>query len=277
LESPEYLLCPFCSAPYREFIPPGTVQVKCPYCGSTILVPPKFGGPVQRCPNHSESLAIGLCSKCYGSFCGDCLFLITSVKMVGKSVIIDRLFLCAKCRDGAKDGEKGTLIANTIWLLIFSSLILYAFSWQYGGWLLNIILVLLPLFIALAYWRLKAIDERYKMAPSLRKFREVSLKLNDKIESLKATLTAEELYHKIIGGKWTRLEVGYKPFVEKRLEEYMKSGLDRKEALLKIMSEDGLEIAPGLHIPLRLDDILHEIEREFKLERRKQKFFAKSS
>ncbi|MEM2341166.1 MAG: hypothetical protein QXX94_02165 [Candidatus Bathyarchaeia archaeon] len=64
----------------------------------------KIWGPIQRCLNHPESLTIGLCSKCYGSFCGDCLFLVMSIRMEGKTVIIDRIFLCAKCRDGTKDG-----------------------------------------------------------------------------------------------------------------------------------------------------------------------------
>lgn len=102
--------------------------------------------------------------------------------------------------------------------------------------------------------------------------------LNSRVESLKTTLTAEELYLKIIRGKWTRLDFSYnyKLSIDRRIEEYMQSGLDRKEALLKILSEDGLEIAPGLHIPPTLNDILGEIERESKNERRKQRETCKN-
>jgi len=56
----------------------------------------------------------------------------------------------------------------------------------------------------------------------------------------------------------------------------MQSGLDEKKALIKMLSEDRLEISPGLHVPPTLDDILREIEREFKFEHQKQKFLTKS-
>jgi DNA-directed RNA polymerase subunit RPC12/RpoP len=52
----EAFLCPFCGAPYRELIPVGTVQVECRYCGGTVLVPPRLGESIRRCPNHPESL-----------------------------------------------------------------------------------------------------------------------------------------------------------------------------------------------------------------------------
>ncbi|MEM3697801.1 MAG: hypothetical protein QXQ94_09945, partial [Candidatus Bathyarchaeia archaeon] len=49
-ETTEAFLCPFCGAPYKELIPAGVVQVKCTYCGATVLVPPRLGGLTQRCP-----------------------------------------------------------------------------------------------------------------------------------------------------------------------------------------------------------------------------------
>ena len=42
----------------------------------------------------------------------------------------------------------------------------------------------------------------------------------------------------------------------------MKSGLSRKEAILKIASEKGVEIKPGLHIPPNIGDVLSELKKE---------------
>jgi len=85
----ETLICPFCGAPRREHIPSGTVQVKCKYCNGIILVPPSLGGEVQRCPNHPEVLAAGLCNDCGKSFCDGCLYL---SKIKGAT-----LYLCPDC------------------------------------------------------------------------------------------------------------------------------------------------------------------------------------
>jgi DNA-directed RNA polymerase subunit RPC12/RpoP len=86
----EAFLCPFCGAPYRELIPADTVQVKCRYCGATVLVPPRLGGGAKRCPNHPESLAVGLCGKCGESFCEHCLHIVP-----GESGV--KVYYCPKC------------------------------------------------------------------------------------------------------------------------------------------------------------------------------------
>ncbi|MEM1582591.1 MAG: hypothetical protein QXK89_08805 [Candidatus Bathyarchaeia archaeon] len=265
----EVLCCLFCGAPYRDLIPPGTFQVKCRYCGSNILVPPKFGGAVQPCPNHPRTLAIGLCNKCHESLCGDCLFFVTNRGPKDQSLMSDTYFLCAKCRDEVKEGDKITSAFNAIWLFLALSIVLYMFSSVYGKWLLNLIFVLLLLIIALIYRINEAIDKRYEKMPSLSKFKEKMLELNSRIESLKTTLTTDEIYQKFLKSGLARINPEYILYVNNRLEKYMLSGLDRKEALLKILSEDGLEITPGLHIPPTLCDILHEIERESKCERKK--------
>ncbi|MEM2779327.1 MAG: hypothetical protein QW791_00430 [Candidatus Bathyarchaeia archaeon] len=83
------LVCPFCGALYRETIPAGTVQVKCRYCGATILVPPSLGGVVRRCPNHPETLAVGICNDCGQSFCTRCLYVL--------DIKSGRLYVCAEC------------------------------------------------------------------------------------------------------------------------------------------------------------------------------------
>lgn len=69
----EPLLCPFCGAPQRGYIPADTLQVKCRYCGGVFLTKPSVEGEVYRCVNHPMKLAIGTCNDCAQSFCGDCL------------------------------------------------------------------------------------------------------------------------------------------------------------------------------------------------------------
>lgn len=100
----ETLTCPYCGAPYRDTIPSGTVQVKCKYCGGKILVPTFFGGVIQRCLNHSDVLAVGLCNDCGRSYCESCLSL--------ESVENGTLFLCPACRT-RREGER------TMHLLLF--------------------------------------------------------------------------------------------------------------------------------------------------------------
>jgi len=89
LVAEEVLVCPFCGAPHGEIIPVGVVQVKCHYCGAEVLVPPRLGGVVQRCPNHPAVLALGLCNNCNGSFCDQCLFVFEADH--------SRLNLCSRC------------------------------------------------------------------------------------------------------------------------------------------------------------------------------------
>lgn len=72
-EGKKLFICPFCGAPQRIIIPPGTVQVNCQYCGALILVPPWMGGKTLRCTNHPERLAVGICNDCGRSFCSECL------------------------------------------------------------------------------------------------------------------------------------------------------------------------------------------------------------
>ncbi len=85
----EAFTCPFCGAPYRTLIPAGAVQVNCAFCKSIILVPPRLGGTVQRCPNHPDVLAVGLCNDCGKSYCDRCLY----IHKVEQGV----LHLCSVC------------------------------------------------------------------------------------------------------------------------------------------------------------------------------------
>ena len=72
-EGKRLFTCTFCGAPQRMIISPGTMQVKCQYCGGLILVPPWMGGRTLRCVNHPEKLAVGICNDCGRNFCPECL------------------------------------------------------------------------------------------------------------------------------------------------------------------------------------------------------------
>jgi len=91
----EAFLCPFCGAPFREPIPAGVVQVKCRYCGATALVPSSLGVPVQRCPNHPETLAIGLCGDCGKSYCDRCLHILKTFDQQSSQFI--HYYICRGC------------------------------------------------------------------------------------------------------------------------------------------------------------------------------------
>jgi hypothetical protein len=103
----EAVVCPFCGAPYRDVIPAGTIQVKCKYCGVTILVPPHLGGIVRQCPNHPDTLAVGLCNDCGQSYCTRCLYIV--------NVDGGKLHVCAKCYE-ARNSMK------SIWALVLLAL-----------------------------------------------------------------------------------------------------------------------------------------------------------
>ena len=108
--------CPFCGAPYRTLIPSGAAQVKCSYCGATVLVPPDLGGTTHRCPNHPDLLAVGLCNDCSQSYCGHCLY-VYEVKSA-------KLHVCSKCyeqRNAMKSvGAVVSLVFSiTLFLLFF--------------------------------------------------------------------------------------------------------------------------------------------------------------
>lgn len=116
----EVLVCPFCGAPHRESIPVGVVQVKCHYCGAGIIVPPRLGGIVQRCPNHPETLAVGLCNDCGNSFCDRCLY-IWQIKH-------GRLNICSSCFDSRNSMKSVGAILGIVMSVIFFLFFLFAVS-----------------------------------------------------------------------------------------------------------------------------------------------------
>ncbi len=115
----EAFTCPFCGAPHRTLIPAGAVQVNCAFCKSIILVSPRLGGAVRRCPNHSDVLAVGLCNDCGKSHRDRCLYI--------HEVKDGILHVCHECyRKRREEQETGILfvvgIMGTLLLLIASTI-----------------------------------------------------------------------------------------------------------------------------------------------------------
>lgn len=108
----EAFICPFCGAPYGTLIPAGVVQVECQYCGSTILVPPRLGGVVQRCPNHPDVLAVGLCNDCGKSYCDRCLYI--------HKVEHGKLHLCSECYQKRQSKKVIGAISGVILMLFLA-------------------------------------------------------------------------------------------------------------------------------------------------------------
>ncbi len=108
------LTCPVCGAPHRKTVPSDAAQVRCIYCGATIIVPTTL----PRCPNHPEILATAVCNDCGNDYCRDCLY---SYEVGGNG---DRgtLQLCSNClsRRHAKKGEE--IVLAGILVLVFGAL-----------------------------------------------------------------------------------------------------------------------------------------------------------
>jgi len=142
-EKTETFLCPFCGAPYKELIPAGVVQVKCHYCGATVLVPPRLGGLTQRCPNHPDTLAIGLCNDCGKSYRDNCLYIFETKD--------EKLYLCAQCHKNRTQVARAKAIFMFATSMIFIGLFLLlaviqqsrdtAFGFLMGGFVLLLLSV----------------------------------------------------------------------------------------------------------------------------------------
>jgi hypothetical protein len=111
----ESFACPFCGAPYRTLVPDGIVQVKCEYCGASVLVPPHLGGIVRRCSNHPDVAATGICNDCGSNSCRDCLRTYElQTRDAGAT-----LYLCEGCyRSRRMKDANGSMFAGIMILLV---------------------------------------------------------------------------------------------------------------------------------------------------------------
>jgi len=225
----EMILCPFCGAPHRETIPTGTVQVKCKYCGGTILVPAEFGGVVQRCPNHPEVLAVGLCNDCGGSYCDGCLSLFTVEHGV--------LHLCPNCYK-ERETERAYFALIIGGLLILAGFFFIALAPNpEGGLAVGVLFVFFGLpFTAWGIYRTYYVP----MALTIKERNEAIRKEVEFRKSVGAQASASELYQRLARESmyYYGPMIGYE-ILERRINYYTMAGMSRSEAVRKLAEDYG--------------------------------------
>lgn len=193
-----------------------------------MLVPPRLGGLVRRCPGHPDTLAVGLCNDCSGSYCDHCLYIL--------KVRDGELYVCSNCLKTRRAKNAMMAFGGGILSLIFG-LALLAGTADLGAAPMGafiIILYSLPLMVYGFYtwtrpWKNPTVHMRIARIA--------------KIEAEKEKLppTTQELYNKMLN---TYIEAfGSSAFgemgLEKRIKAYIKKGFKREEAILKLAQNEG--------------------------------------
>lgn len=225
---PEMVICPFCGGVYRESISLGTVQVKCKYCGGTILVPPHIGGETWRCPNHPDILAVGLCNDCGGRYCDTCLNYY--------SLEHGTLHLCPACFKARKSRDASGALWIGVMLVLFGLLFsatarnateALAFGVLFFG------LLATPLF-AWGIYRMRHLPTGL----SVKENRE-SIERSREIQESLGGHSTYELYNVLLGDYIHAL--GNRAFnaLEREIDAYTHVGLSRSEAVRKLAEQRG--------------------------------------
>jgi hypothetical protein len=225
------LTCPYCGAPHRDKIPQGTIQVKCKYCGGNIMVPTFFGGVIQRCTNHSEILAVGLCNDCGQSYCDNCLS--------RQKVEDGTLFLCPTCRSKREDRKTISLLSMGLFVFIMG--MFFAFAVPVPQ---NIVIgAFLFVFLASPFliWGI------YRMftpphVDTLKAIRERGKQQEEEPMTITIEKAPPSLVYDRLLNKYLRIydpKVAYDA-LERRIQLYRLSGMSRSEAVRKIAEEEGL-------------------------------------
>jgi len=204
------LVCPVCGAPYRDTIPVGMAQVKCHYCGASIVIPTT----APRCPNHPHLIAGVLCNDCGRTFCRDCL----SPYFVQGQDDSGTLFLCDSClaKRNAEKAEYPFLVG--VFLLILG---VFAFIIYPMVGILWIVFLSVP---AMAYGILKR-----------RRFRQEYLTYGEK----KPEASFQQIEAKVVSEYTKTYRVHASVLLENRLKSYMKEGMSYEEALRRLAEDEG--------------------------------------
>jgi len=216
----ETLTCPFCGAPHRGVIPSGTVQVKCKYCGGTILVP----SSAPCCPGHPEVLAVGLCNDCGGSYCDSCLYL-AKIKEA-------TLYLCPGCYK--KRVATGTTVAFVLLALcLVMGFFLFLVEPPQGVVLL---IFTLPLLAWVIYSRFHP-----PKFDTLKERTEATRRAAESRKAFISQLSTFELYNVLLNDcmRDYGAESGWK-VLEREIDSYVQTSMTRSEAIRKIAEEKGL-------------------------------------
>ncbi len=204
--------CPFCGAPYRKYIPAGAVQVKCQYCGGTVPIPPRLGDLAKCCPNHPETLAMGLCLDCSKSVCDRCLHV---VEDRGGSHLV-----CPSCLKIRRENHAlATRFVGALSLLFGLVLLLGVSSTPLA--LYGIILLCLSPFAF--FWPFAESHTIFEKRQAL---------------SGISAQPMEELYGRLVD-RYERVYGGRKE-LKRIINVYIKYGLNREDATRKIAREEGI-------------------------------------
>lgn len=197
------------------------------------MVPTFFSGAIQRCTNHPETLAVGLCNDCGQSYCDNCL---SRQKIEGGT-----LFLCPACRSKREDRTTISILSTGLFVFIMGMIFALAIpapqNIAVGAFLF---VFLASPFLIWGVYRiitppradtLKIIGEREKQEELAAKLRAVT------VEKASPSLVYDRLLNKYL--RIYDPKVAYDA-LERRIQLYHLSGMSRSEAVMKIAEEEGL-------------------------------------
>ena len=222
-------LCPFCGGPYRELIPAGVVQVKCRYCGATVLVPPRLGGSVKRCPNHPEALAIGFCNDCGESYCDRCLhtlewstdFRMMEIYVCPKCLMKRRTSMILRCK--IIGGALGLIGGSAVFAIITLDVWVRALAFFFAILFISGPFWIVAWYFSSSHWMKPTVHERH-------------IRITEKMARPEAEI---ELYERLREAYLSAWGTRGKRLLESKIEAYVKHGSSRKEAILKVAKDEG--------------------------------------
>lgn len=221
------LACPFCGAPHRGIIPADVAQVKCEYCGEVFSVSSHFRDIAQRCPNHPQVFATGLCNDCSGNYCTRCLH-VYDLRAGGDGT---KLYLCPECF------KKRHLKEANSFILVGAAL---TFCWLFFFLAAPVVGILLILFVSIpmiAYGFYKR--STLLKAPSVYDERETIF--TRKAEVSESAQDVDALYGKMLSKymmRWGALNA--KELLDNEIYAYVRQGFDYVEAVRKVAQAKGI-------------------------------------
>jgi len=216
------VLCPFCGAPQRKYIPTDTVQIKCQYCGGIFSSPPVMGGETYRCVSHPERMAIGKCNDCGGNYCGACLHYYD----LEADRVSATLYLCPNCLRKRHVEKADMGIYFGVLMLLFGVLLVAAFSIVVG------MLFLIVGMGAVIYGYFSG-----RGAPEELSIDDVRVEDENRRIEFKASegVDAEELYGKLLAQYVEHWGVSSgSELLESEIRAYTRRGMSFREAVEKV-------------------------------------------
>lgn len=211
----EAIICPFCGAPYSGTVPYDVVDIKCRYCGGRILLPSHLS-VVPRCPNHPDTVAVGLCSQCSQQFCKNCLHV--------KQLEGGRTYLCTRCLRADEIDRAWISIAIGA-VTFFFALVFLGSPASYGA--IIFLIFSLP-FIAYGIYVL--MSRTYSSAQTVQEIEEeAARKAEDMLPA-----DVESLYWRLWGEYARTMRLSGPTILERRIHQYMSQGMSKEEAIRRL-------------------------------------------